>query len=435
MYSAHSVLSPFGITGSLLSVQGATIVARLPQGSVGDLCWIRTRDNREARGQIISFQETNFSLALFDEPDGIFPGAQVRTCGSQLSIPVSASLLGQVISPLGLPLHDSSSPIPCSEMRAIHTTPPSVLSRPVISEALDTGIRSIDGFCAIGKGQRIGICASAGIGKSTLLGMIAQRASVDVIVVALVGERSREVREFIEDTLGPDGLARSVIVVATSNDSSLTRQTAPYTATTIAEYFRDQGLNVLLIIDSITRLARAIRETSIAAGDLPVRHGYTNSVYTQLPRLIERAGTSARGSITGMYTVLTNTEDDIDPLADEVKSLLDGHIVLSKELANLGVLPAVDVTQSISRLFERLANQERRSNAQRLRRALTRLIKERDIVLLGGTPDRELEAILKHRALLTQLLSQQRDEHTSPSEVDSELAHVWSEIEHATGTL
>ena len=433
MRLAQSALSPLGITGSLLSVQGATIIARLPQGSVGDLCWIKTRDNREVRGQIISFQENNFSLALFDEPDGIFPGAKVRTCGSQLSIPVGKDLLGKVISPLGLPLDDSSTPIACCEMRAIHAAPPTALLRPTISEPLHTGIRSIDGFCTIGKGQRIGICASAGIGKSTLLGMVARRADVDVIVVALVGERSREVREFIEDTLGLEGSARSVLVVATSNDPSLMRQTAPYTATTIAEYFRDQGLNVLLIVDSLTRLARAIRETSIAAGDLPVRHGYTNSVYTQLPRLIERAGTSTRGSITGMYTVLTNTEDDIDPLADEVKSLLDGHIVLSKEIANLGVLPAIDVTQSISRLFERLANHERTSNARHLRRALTRLIKERDIVLLGGTPDRELDAILKHRECLTTLLSQARDEQTSPTEVDSSLARVWSEIESAMG--
>lgn len=434
MRLAHSGLSPLGITGSILSVQGATIVARLPQGAVGDLCWIRARDNREVRGQIISFHENNFALALFDEPDGIIPGAQVKTCGSRLSIPVSTALLGQVISPLGLPLDTGSTPISCSEMRPIHALPPSPISRPLISEPLYTGIRSIDGFCTFGKGQRMGICASAGIGKSTLLGMIARRASVDVIVVSLVGERSREVREFIDDTLGPEGLARSVLVAATSNDSSLTRQTAPYTATTVAEYFRDQGLNVLLIVDSLTRLARAIRETSVAAGDLPVRHGYTNAVYTQLPRLIERAGTSTRGSITGIYTVLTNTEDDIDPLADEVKSLLDGHIVLSKEMGTLGVLPAVDVTQSVSRLFERVANQHRVETAHHLRRALTRLIKERDIVLLGGTPDRELEAILNHRETLVRLLSQQRDELTAGSDVDAALTHTWSEIARAMST-
>lgn len=428
MKLARSNVSPLAVTGSIVSVQGATITARLPQASVGDLCWIRARDGRELRGQVVSFQENNFSLGLFDEPEGIFPGAQVRTCGSQLSIPVGRSLLGQVVSPLGLPLIDSHEPISCGEMRAIHSPPPSPIARPVISEPLFTGIRSVDGFCALGRGQRIGICASAGVGKSTLLGMIARRASVDVIVVALVGERSREVREFIEDTLGAEGLARSVVVVATSNDSSLLRQTAPYTATTIAEYFRDQGLNVLLIIDSLTRLARAIRETSIAAGDLPVRHGYTNSVYTQLPRLVERAGTSSTGSITGMYTVLTNTEDDIDPLADEVKSLLDGHITLSQELATLGVLPAIDVTQSISRLFERLVSEDHRVTARGLRRGLLRLIKERDIVLLGGTPDLELQAILRHQEDLIKLLSQGRDEVSAPEDTERAMSDVWNQI-------
>lgn len=433
MRQAHASISPLAISGTLVSVQGTTIIARLPQGSVGDLCWIRTRNNREVRGQIVSFQENNFSLALFDEPDGIFPGAHVRTCGSQLSIPVSTSLLGHVISPLGIPLFESTGPLSCTDMRPIHAAPPSPVTRPIITEPLHTGIRSIDGFCTLGRGQRIGICASAGIGKSTLLGMIARQASADVIVVALVGERSREVREFIEDTLGSSGLARSVVVVATSSDSSLLRQTAPYTATTIAEYFRDQGLNVLLIVDSLTRLARAIRETSIAAGDIPVRHGYTNSVYTQLPRLIERAGTSTTGSITGMYTVLTNTEDDIDPLADEVKSLLDGHITLSREMANLGVLPAIDVTQSISRLFERLSTHDRQAAARNLRRALTRLIKERDIVLLGGTPDRELAAILKHQESLTKLLSQDRHEFISQGEIDANMAQVWGDIQRGVG--
>jgi FliI/YscN family ATPase len=236
--------------------------------------------------------------------------------------------------------------------------------------------------------------------------MIARRTEIDVIVVALVGERSREVREFIEETLGNEGLRRSVVVVATSSDSSLLRQTAPYTATTIAEYFRDQGMNVLLIVDSLTRLARAIRETSLAAGDLPVRHGYTNAVYTQLPRLVERAGTSAKGSITGLYTVLTNTEDDVDPIADEVKSLLDGHIVLSKELAMLGIRPAVDITQSISRLFPRLSSASHQQTAHDIRRWFSRFIKEREIVLLGGTPDLELQTIMNNQSLICDLLSQ-----------------------------
>jgi type III secretion protein N (ATPase) len=224
----------------------------------------------------------------------------------------------------------------------------------MIEKALITGVRSIDAFCTLGQGQRIGIFASAGVGKSTLLAMMARRAAADVIVVALVGERGREVREFVEDTLGFEGMERSIVVVATSDESSIVRQTAPFTATAIAEHFSEQGKNVLLIVDSLTRTARALRETSLAAGELPVRHGYTSSVYIQLPKLLERAGRSGNGSITALYTVLTNEEDDIDPLADEIKSLLDGHLVLRRELAARGVLPALDVTASVSRLFTRL---------------------------------------------------------------------------------
>jgi type III secretion protein N (ATPase) len=252
----------------------------------------------------------------------------------------------------------------------------------------------------------MGIFASAGVGKSTLLAMIARQATVDVIVVALVGERGREVQEFLDETLGSEGLRRSVIVVATSDDSSLLRQTAPYTATSIAEYFRDQGKDVLLIVDSLTRMARAVRETSIAAGDLPVRHGYTNSVYTQLPKLVERAGRSNKGSITALYTVLTNQEDDIDPLADEVKSLLDGHICLRKEIAEMGILPAIDITQSISRLFGRLHQHSYCAAARHITHAVSRYLKDRQIILLGGVPDAELQLIMNHQKEIFDALRQ-----------------------------
>jgi FliI/YscN family ATPase len=270
----------------------------------------------------------------------------------------------------------------------------------------------------------MGIFASAGVGKSTLLAMIARQAAVDVIVVALVGERGREVQEFLDDTLGADGLKRSVIVVATSDDSSLLRQTAPYTATTIAEYFRDQGKDVLLIVDSLTRMARAIRETSIAAGDLPVRHGYTNSVYTQMPKLVERAGRSTSGSITALYTVLTNQEEDIDPLADEVKSLLDGHITLRKEIAELGILPAIDITQSISRLFGRLHQLEYVTSAQAVSRAMSRFLKDRQILLLGGAPDAELDIILKYQKELFDVMRQQANSRISASRAQDDVVRI-----------
>lgn len=427
-----SSFSPLSLSGTIVSVRGSTILARLPQGSVGDLCWITTRNKGELRAQIVSFEENTFSLALFDEPEGISPGAQVRTYGSQLAIPVSTSLLGTIISPLGLPLDDTTKPLPCTEMRSIFAPPPLATTRPIINAPLITGIRSIDGFCRLGRGQRVGICAPAGIGKSTLLGMIARRAEADAIVVALVGERSREVREFMEETLGEEGRKRSVVVVATSSDSSLLRQTAAYTATTIAEYLRDQGKNVLLIVDSLTRLARAIRETSIAAGDLPVRHGYTNAVYTQLPRLVERPGTSTTGSITALYTVLTTTDDDIDPLADEVKSLLDGHIILSKEMASLGIMPAIDITQSISRLSGRLTSPEFRHRALAIQRSVARYLRERDIALLGGTPDAELHTILTNQGMIREALSQNIDDSSSLEATERELRRLCSVLAPST---
>lgn len=417
MNDTHAPLpTPFTLLGRIVSVQGSSISATLPQASVGDICWTTTRGGGSIPGQVISFSDELFSLALFDEPDGISPGASVRTRNSQLEVPVGDALLGRVIDPLGKPL-DSLGALGAknrdkhSAFRGISAKPPPASGRPPIDTPVTTGVKAIDGFCTIGKGQRIGIFASAGIGKSTLLAMIARHASVDVIVVALVGERGREVQEFIDETLGAKGLTRSVIVVATSDDSSLTRQTAPYTATTIAEAFRDQGKDVLLIVDSLTRMARAVRETSIAAGDLPVRHGYTNSVYTQLPKLVERAGRSKTGSITALYTVLTNQEDDIDPLADEIKSLLDGHIVLRKEIAELGILPAIDVTQSVSRLFNRLHSSEYCLAARCVSQSMSRYLKDRQILLLGGAPDSELEVILRNRDQIFKIFKQDTESH------------------------
>ncbi len=394
------------MVGEIVSARGSSIMARIPQAAVGDLCWVDSRDGVRKWGQIVSFHDNLFSIALFEEPDGICPGTQVRTRGSQMTVKMGPELLGRTINPLGMPIDELSDELAVSARRSLYSRPPPASVRPMIEEKLSTGVRAIDAFCTMGYGQKIGIFASAGVGKSTLLAMMARGAAVDVIVVALVGERSREVREFIEDTLGSEGLARSVLVVATSDDSSLMRQTAPYTATAIAEYFRDCGKKVLLIVDSLTRMARAIRETSLAAGEMPVRHGYTNSVYTELPKLLERAGTSPRGSITAIYTVLTNQDEDIDPLADEIKSLLDGHLVLRKELATMGVLPAIDITQSISRLFTKLQDSSYRRSAQIVTHAMFRLMKEREIVLLGGSPDPELQRILKNQRRLLSLISQ-----------------------------
>jgi len=261
---------------------------------------------------------------------------------------------------------------------------------------------------------------------------MAKRAEADVIVVALVGERGREVQEFIDETLGESGLARSVLVVATSDDSSLMRQTAPYTATAIAEYFRDAGKNVLLIVDSLTRMARAIRETSIAAGEVPVRHGYTNSVYTRLPKLVERAGRTSLGSITGLYTVLTNQEDDIDPLADEIKSLLDGHICLRRELIDLGVFPPIDITQSVSRLFSKLQSSDYRASAGIVSRAMSRYLKERQIALLGGVADDELSRILAHKEQMLDTMRQTLGDSPCREDVEGSIRSIADLISRST---
>ena len=416
------------VSGRIVSVQGPAIVCTLPQAAVGDLCWVQDRRSRRIEGQVISFRDNLFTLALFREAEGLLPGARVWAAGSALSVPVGRGLLGRVIDPLGNPLDEPRGTAPLQGRRALHAPPPPAVSRPLISAALQTGIRAIDGFCTIGYGQRIAICAPAGAGKSTLLGMIASHADVDVTVVALVGERGREVRECISDTLGKQGLARSVLVVATSDDSSLLRQAAPFAATAIAEHFRDQGMRVLLIVDSLTRMARAVRETSLAAGELPVRQGYTNAVYTQLPKLVERAGCSRQGSITAIYTVLTSEEGDLDPLADEIKSLLDGHIVLRHEIAALGVLPAIDVTRSVSRLFNRLVPREQADAARTLSRLCHRLLHERQVAMIGGAPDEELALVLRHQKLLLGCMAQGRQDTCSREE-------TWNGMREALATL
>lgn len=416
---ARSIQKPISsllsLSGEILSSSGGSITAQIPKASIGDICSIETAKSSEIPAQVIGFHGDKYLLAPFRQPSGIFPGAKVTLSHKPLSVAVGDGLLGRVVDALGKPLDLETHFIHQfpTRMRQVASPPPEPMDRPGIDAPLVTGIRSIDGFLTLGKGQRIGIFASAGIGKSTLLGMLVQNVEADVIVVGLVGERGREVREFVEDTLGTKAMRRTVVVVATSDQPSLLRQLAPTTATTIAEYFRDQGKNVFLIIDSLTRTARAIRETTLAAGELPVRHGYTPSVYTELPKLVERAGKTAQGTITAAYTVLTNEDGDVDPLADEIKSLLDGHIVLSKDVAMRGIRPAIDLVQSISRLMTRFHSKEYLKHSQTIVSALATLEKERFTVLLGGTPDARLEKLLQLEPDITQLLAQETGESTS----------------------
>ncbi len=402
---------PFRSSGRVVSVRGAVVLARIPQAAIGDLCYLAERSGRKIPAQVVGFEEDRITLAPFDSAEGLCVGAEVSCEMMRPSVHFSPELKGQVLDAWGRPILQTTACVPTKSVELnIFEPPPNALSREPITEQLITGVNSIDLLLSIGVGQRIGLFASAGLGKSTLLGMIARQAEVDVAVIALVGERGREVKEFIEHNLGGHGMKRSILVVATSDESALRRQMAPYTATAIAEYFRAQGKRVLLMVDSITRTARAIRDVGLASGELPIRQGYTGSVYNELPKLLERAGNNENGSITAIYTVLAHSEGESDSLGDEIKSLLDGHIVLSSRLAEQGIRPAIDITQSVSRLFTMLHDTEYLEVARQAVRMLSRLKRDRDIVLLGGTADKELKAMLELEEDLLSILLQRAEE-------------------------
>ncbi|MBN8550408.1 MAG: FliI/YscN family ATPase [Deltaproteobacteria bacterium] len=413
--------------GTVCAIKGALVSARIPLAALGDLCWIERRSKLPLPAQVVSFYEDLCCLAAFDSLEGITPGAKVRGSGGAPYAATNGDPRGQVLDALGGPLRPASigCPDPLEPLRMVlHAAPPNPLERRPITSQLVTGIRTIDALCPLGYGQRMGIFASAGVGKSTLLGMIARHAQVDVTVIALVGERGREVQDFIEHGLGPAGLARSVVVVATSDESPLRRLLAPKTATAIAEHYRDQGLRVLLLIDSLTRTARAIREVELSAGEIPVRQGYTAGVYSELPKLLERAGTNSCGSITALYTILTSGEEEHDALADEIKSILDGHLVLSSALARQGMRPAIDPLHSVSRLQEKFLDQRQLSQASTIQNLLSRLRRDREILLLGGTPDPELKAALQLEPDLMQLLTQAPNESSPLHETTHRLAAI-----------
>ncbi|MDC0358656.1 FliI/YscN family ATPase [Oligoflexia bacterium] len=395
-------------SGKVVSINGPLITARIPQSAIGDLCHIERRAQAPLPAQVVAFAGDLISLAPFDNTHGITPGAAVLNSNNAPQISLSEELLGSALDPLGNLIQRFTTPgMQSTETQcAINASAPTPLSRAPISKQLITGVKTIDGLCSIGYGQRVGLFSEAGLGKSTLLGMLARNAEVDVCVVALVGERGREVREFVEESLCPETLKRSVLVIATSDESSIRRKLAAMTATTIAEYFRSQGKRVLLLVDSLTRMARAIREVTLAAGELPVRQGYTSSVYTELPALLERAGTDAQGSITAIYTVLTTAGEDTDPLSDEIKSLLDGHIVLNKDLALQGIRPAIDLTLSVSRLLPKLHDSNYLKIVNIVVKILNRLKKDRDLLIFGGEPDSELKACLAVEQELLELVTQ-----------------------------
>ena len=342
-------INPASLDGKVAQVVGLVIEASLPDGNLGELTEIHTRSGNIIRAEIVGFRGEHVLLMPLDEIVGISPGCRVRRSPRPLEVAVGPQLLGRVLDGLGNPI-DGKGPIRTEMRQPVYNVPPSPLTRARIKDNLITGIRSIDGLVTLGKGQRVGIFAGSGVGKSVALGMIARYTNAEINVIALVGERGREVREFIERDLGEAGLRRSVVVVATSDQAAMVRIKGALIATAIAEFFRDQGMDVMLMMDSLTRVAMAQREIGLAAGEPPTTKGYTPSVFALLPRLLERAGRARTGSITGLYTVLVESDDMDEPIGDASRSILDGHIVLSRRLATRGHYPAVDVLESISRL-------------------------------------------------------------------------------------
>jgi len=370
--------------GKIVNVVGLTIESAGPDSTLGDVCYIYP-DNSELdpiMAEVIGFKEGKIQLMPYDKTDGIGIGNIVVNTGSHLTVQVSDSLLGRTLDGLGRPT--DGEPITDGSAYSVECAPPDPMSRKIICDVLTLGVKAVDGLMTIGKGQRIGIFAGSGVGKSTLMGMFARNTVADINVIALIGERGREVREFIERDLGPEGMKRSVVVVATSDRPALERNKAAKTATAIAEYFRDQGKDVLLMMDSMTRFSMAQREIGLANGEPPVSRGYPPSVYSEMPRLLERAGCNDVGSITGLYTVLVDGDDFNEPITDTARSILDGHIMLNRKLAHKNHYPAIDVLQSISRCMSQIVDKPHKELAGKLKNVLATYNDAEDLINIGA---------------------------------------------------
>lgn len=371
--------------GKIHRVVGLTIESKGPEASVGDLCYIHPpkKKGQKIPAEVVGFHDENVLLMPFHSTQNVAPGCLVEATSKTLEVKVGRGLIGKVIDAFGKPLDGKELP---KGLRSVPTEqqPPNPLTRAPLSEPLQVGVRSIDALLSVGKGQRVGIFAGSGVGKSTLLGMIARNSNADLNVIALLGERGREVREFIEKDLGPEGLKKSILIVATSDQPALMRIKGAYTATAICEYFRDQGLHVNLMMDSVTRIAMAQREIGLAIGEPPTTKGYTPSVFAILPKLLERTGPNHIGAITAFYTVLVDGDDMNEPIADTVRGILDGHFVLDRKLAEQGQFPAINVLNSISRVMNQIVVPEHLSSAEKLRSLLATYKENEELIQIGA---------------------------------------------------
>ena len=413
--------------GRVIDLIGLIVEATGLEAEVGEVCTIDTgRGRGPVPAEVVGFRAGRTLLMPLGEATGIGPGARVSASGRALSIEVSDDLLGRTLDGLGRPL-DGFGPTAAGRSRPVEAAPPDPFTRPRIDVRVSLGVRALDALVPCGRGQRLGIFAGSGVGKSSLLGMIARSTSADVNVICLVGERGREVREFIERDLGPEGMARSVVIVATSDQPALVRIKAAFTATTIAEHFRDQGADVMLMMDSVTRFAMAQREVGLAIGEPPATRGYTPSVFALLPKLLERSGTSPRGSITGLYTVLVDGDDMNEPIADAVRSILDGHVVLSRHLAHAGHYPAVDVLASVSRLVGEVVTPEVRSAGDEVRRLMAAYKDKADLISIGAYArgsDPLTDAAIDARGPIDGFLRQTVGDRSTADEADSALINL-----------
>ena len=369
--------------GKVTKVVGLTIGSKGPEVNIGDLCHIHSSQNQVVRAEVVGFNENNMLLMPLGKMSGIGLGNKIVSTREVLKVKVGDNLMGRVLNGLGDPI-DDGPPIAGRDFYDIDRTGPHPLTRTRIEKPLSLGIKAIDGLITLGKGQRVGIFAGSGVGKSTILGMIARNTTADINVVALIGERGREVKEFLERDLGEAGLARSVVVVATSDQPALVRLKAAFVATAIAEYFRNQGRDVLLMMDSLTRFSMAQREIGLAIGEPPISRGYTPSVFDVLPRLLERAGQTEQGSITGIYTVLVDGDDFNEPITDAARGILDGHIVLSRKIASKNRYPAIDVLDSVSRVMKDVVSEQHSQTAAKLRKILAVYRESEDLINIGA---------------------------------------------------
>ena len=405
--------------GRIENITGMSMEASGGGANMGDIVMIYDEEqHRQIQAEVVGFKEDRIQLMAYESMSGIGTNSFVRNTRRRLKIPVGEFLRGRIIDALGRPIDNKGS---FTSPRYYYVENPKInpLSRPRISEPLGFGIKAIDGLNTIGKGQRIGIFAGSGVGKSTLMGMIARNVHTDINVIALVGERGREVLEFVEKDLGPEGMKRSVLVVATSDQPAMLRMKCPLVATTIAEYFKDQGKDVLLMMDSLTRFAMAQREIGLATGEPPVARGYTPSIYAEFPKLLERSGNFEHGSITGVYTVLVEGDDTNEPVADTVRGILDGHIVLTRKLANSNHFPAIDINASISRLMAEIVGDDHKALASEMRDMISLYSQNEDLISIGaykaGTNPR-LDHAISRIQQINQFLMQRTEEKFSMEE-------------------